>query len=435
MTNLNLSPTYRYWLYESWGRIATVIGSKRLTSYATLDEACDKFKSVYKEKVGIKFDHNNSPSHKQPGKYFHLLIDFEITNRIPNTFGKSELSEPIHELMKIIFDIKHMKQMMISCDLDLKQMPLGNIQRSQIRESMTVLKEISKLIEKNGSLDKLRDASNEFYTLIPHGFSINRPPIIDSIDVVKTKNEMLESLLNMRAIYGFLEGENGEKMNPLDACYHKVKTDLNPLSKDAPDFIKICDIVRNTHGSTHNHYTLEVLDVFQVNRKREDVRSRKYKSLENRQMLWHGSRITNYVSILTKGLRIAPKEAPATGYMYGKGIYFADIVSKSANYCLYGLKDNTGVLLLCDVALGKTKNGEYVHNYTDIPNENEQSVKGCGEYFPTEYSTLDGVKVASGGLRQANFPTKLKYNEYVVYDISQVKMKYLVKVKFRKSTV
>jgi hypothetical protein len=50
-------------------------------------------------------------------------------------------------------------------------------------------------------------------------------------------------------------------------------------------------------------------------------------------LLWHGSRTTNYAGILSQGLRIAPPEAPVTGYMFGKGIYFADMVSKSANYC------------------------------------------------------------------------------------------------------
>lgn len=38
--------------------------------------------------------------------------------------------------------------------------------------------------------------------------------------------------------------------------------------------------------------------------------------------------------------------------MFGKGIYFADMVSKSANYCMVSHGNNTGLLLLCDVALG-----------------------------------------------------------------------------------
>lgn len=34
-----------------------------------------------------------------------------------------------------------------------------------------------------------------------------------------------------------------------------------------------------------------------------------------RMLLWHGSRLTNMVGILSSGLRVAPPEAPVTGYM------------------------------------------------------------------------------------------------------------------------
>lgn len=50
------------------------------------------------------------------------------------------------------------------------------------------------------------------------------------------------------------------------------------------------------------------------------------------------------------GLRIAPPEAPSTGYMFGKGVYFADMFSKSANYCFTSKECSTGVLLLCEVS-------------------------------------------------------------------------------------
>lgn len=49
------------------------------------------------------------------------------------------------------------------------------------------------------------------------------------------------------------------------------------------------------------------------------------------------------------GLRIAPPEAPVTGYMFGKGVYFADMFSKSANYCYATRTAKDGVLLLCEV--------------------------------------------------------------------------------------
>jgi poly [ADP-ribose] polymerase len=55
---------------------------------------------------------------------------------------------------------------------------------------------------------------------------------------------------------------------------------------------------------------------------------------------------------LFQGLRIAPPEAPATGYLFGKGIYFADMVSKAAYYCYSNANSSVGLLLLCEVALG-----------------------------------------------------------------------------------
>jgi len=41
-----------------------------------------------------------------------------------------------------------------------------------------------------------------------------------------------------------------------------------------------------------------------------------------------------------------------TGYMFGKGVYFADMVSKSANYCRTSKQDPKGLMMLCEVALG-----------------------------------------------------------------------------------
>jgi poly [ADP-ribose] polymerase len=73
-------------------------------------------------------------------------------------------------------------------------------------------------------------------------------------------------------------------------------------------------------------------------------------------------------------LRIAPPEAPVTGYMFGKvlllinlyyykkGVYFADMVSKSANYCGASKENNEALILLCDVALGEF-NDKYYADY------------------------------------------------------------------------
>jgi poly [ADP-ribose] polymerase len=44
-------------------------------------------------------------------------------------------------------------------------------------------------------------------------------------------------------------------------------------------------------------------------------------------------------------------EAPANGYAFGKGVYLADLSSKSANYCVSSLSGGVGLLLLVEAEL------------------------------------------------------------------------------------
>ena len=123
------------------------------------------------------------------------------------------------------------------------------------------------------------------------------------------------------------------------------------MDKNSQEFKVIEKYVNNTHAQTHTNFHLEIEEVFTLRKEVEEERYRK--DIHNKQLLWHGSRLTNYVGILSQGLRIAPPEAPVTGYMFGKGVYFADMVSKSANYCFTNKQNNTGLMLLCEVALGE----------------------------------------------------------------------------------
>lgn len=50
--------------------------------------------------------------------------------------------------------------------------------------------------------------------------------------------------------------------------------------------------------------------IFEVAREGEFDRFKAFKTLHNRKLLWHGSRVTNFAGILSQGLRIAPPEAP-----------------------------------------------------------------------------------------------------------------------------
>jgi len=61
--------------------------------------------------------------------------------------------------------------------------------------------------------------------------------------------------------------------------------------------------------------------------------------------------------------------------MFGKGIYFADMVSKSANYCCTNQQQDTGIMLLSEVALGDMHELTRAHFVTKLP-DGKHSTKG-----------------------------------------------------------
>jgi poly [ADP-ribose] polymerase len=116
--------------------------------------------------------------------------------------------------------------------------------------------------------------------------------------------------------------------------------------------------------------------------------------------------------------------------MFGKGVYFADAVSKSANYC-YPSRDKPSILLLCEVAVGESRElhqADYCAN--NLP-PGKLSTKGVGNMQPDPagFKTLeDGTVVPAGKLVQTVENSHLLYNEFIVYDISQIRIRYLLRV-------
>ncbi|EYC34492.1 hypothetical protein Y032_0001g440 [Ancylostoma ceylanicum] len=123
--------------------------------------------------------------------------------------------------------------------------------------------------------------------------------------------------------------------------------------------------------------------------------------------------------------------------MFGKGVYFADMVSKSANYCRVGQGED-GLMLLCDVALGKVKPevNAAMHSLDTIKGYN--SVQGLGSMEPDPnklVKEVDGYAIHMGKPVDAHKDKNcgLYYNEFIVYDVDQIRMRYLVRVRFKEN--
>eukprot|EP00112_Aurelia_sp_Birch-Aquarium-sp1_P024430 Seg7723.1 transcript_id=Seg7723.1/GoldUCD/mRNA.D3Y31 product=Poly protein_id=Seg7723.1/GoldUCD/D3Y31 len=111
--------------------------------------------------------------------------------------------------------------------------------------------------------------------------------------------------------------------------------------------------------------------------------------------------------------------------------------SKSANYCYPSRSKPIGLVMLCEVAIGKSRELLAADYEADKLPDGYNSVKGLGKIAPDpddQHNMVDGSVVPFGvpkdtGVQNPNGYT-LNYNEYIVYNTNQVKSKYLIQVKF-----
>ncbi|XP_059573331.1 poly [ADP-ribose] polymerase 1 [Alligator mississippiensis] len=430
----------RYWVFRSWGRVGTVIGSNKLEQMPSKEDAIEHFLNLYEEKTGNSWHSKNFT--KYPKKFYPLEIDYgqdeEAVKKLTVGAGtKSKLPKSVQDLIKMIFDVESMKKAMVEFEIDLQKMPLGKLSKRQIQSAYSILNDVQQAVSGGGTDSQILDLSNRFYTLIPHDFGMKKPPLLNNLEYIQAKVQMLDNLLDIEVAYSLLRGgnEDGDK-DPIDVNYEKLKTEIKVVDKDSEEAKIIKQYVKNTHAATHNAYDLKVVDIFKIEREGESQRYKPFRQLHNRQLLWHGSRTTNFAGILSQGLRIAPPEAPVTGYMFGKGVYFADMVSKSANYCHTSQADPVGLILLGEVALGNMYELKNASHITKLP-KGKHSVKGLGKTAPDPTATIsyEGVEVPLGnGMSTGINDTCLLYNEYIVYDVAQVNLKYLLKLKFNYKT-
>eukprot|EP00029_Vermamoeba_vermiformis_P007076 TRINITY_DN2952_c0_g1_i1.p1 TRINITY_DN2952_c0_g1~~TRINITY_DN2952_c0_g1_i1.p1 ORF type:complete len:941 (+),score=268.76 TRINITY_DN2952_c0_g1_i1:48-2870(+) len=430
----------KWYVFRKWGRVGTTIGGNKLEAFSTKAAAKKNFEKLYYEKTLNEWS-NRKKFVKQPGKFYPIELDFgmkkedeEIKEKEFDK-SKSKLDQRLASLIELMFDTKAMKRALIEMEIDVQQMPLGKLSKNHLMEGYKVLTEIQELIKLgNAPKAKFVDATNRFYTLIPHSFGMDNPTIIDSQEQLQEKVDLIYSLLEMEIATTLLRSADDDTDDPLESHYKKLNCAMEPLDHDSDEFQMIKEYVKNTHAPTHTDYTLKLQEVFKVDRANESANYKKYDKLKNKMLLWHGSRLTNYVGILSQGLRIAPPEAPVTGYMFGKGLYFADLVSKSANYCHASKDSPVALMLLAEVALGEMYELKKA-KYMDKPPKGYDSTKGVGTTVPDESSTkiIDGEVVVPYGKcvkSEAVKKSELLYNEFIVYDTAQVKLKYLLQVEF-----
>lgn len=242
------------------------------------------------------------------------------------------------------------------------------------------------------------------------------------------------------------KSQKQEKMNLLDRQYQELKMqEMTPLDHTGVEFQELAKYLVDSAGQTHG-IKYKIHDIFRIERKGENDRFNKsdFAAMgvkSDRRLLWHGSRISNFGGILSQGLRIAPPEAPATGYMFGKGVYLANMSTKSANYCVSHTSNGTGLLLLCEAELGTPPLKLIRSDYNAGERAKEEgciSTWGVGATAPKGWKDagvvhpgLKGVlmpDVSTAPGPSGEFGSELLYDEFICYDVAQVRLRYLLRV-------
>ena len=431
-------------LFTRWGRV----GVPGQHDAKNVDEFSGPklFMQKYKDKT-IK--HN----------YKEIFIDYEAEVKkedLPKDKKENKnkkkfintLSKDVMELISLIYNKKMINDNLHEIGYDSKKLPLGKLSQVTLTNGLNILKQIeSELKGKNPNRTHLMEYSSNFYTQIPHDFGFQKMSnfIIDTIEKVKEKIDMISALSDMKITLKILENVESEKdeeyeneeEKQIHDYYKQLNCDIRSISKDEKIYsvlnkyltAKIDEGDRDAFGSYYGiRNNLSLIKAYELNRHGE---KEKFKDFGNKKLLWHGSRITNFVGILSQGLRIAPPEAPSSGYLYGKGVYFADMSQKSSCYCCP--VNNIALILLGEVSLGEEdKRTTTDFNLPSTLKEKCNSVHAMSRLEPSSGEFIDGDVFVPNDIAKFNE----RYNhcndhaEYIVYNVDQIKLRYLLKIRY-----
>ncbi|KAF7661940.1 hypothetical protein LDENG_00250260 [Lucifuga dentata] len=434
----------KYYSWNRWGRVGEV-GQSKLSKFDKVENAIKDFEKKFKDKTKNNWsDRMNFMSHS--GKYTLIEVDGEQdaevkvdtvdgkTVKVTKNIQPCTLDDATKKLVELIFSNDMFKEAMECMNLDIKKMPLGKLSKLQIAKGFEVLEEIEAAMNKKNGKSRLEELSSKFFTTIPHNFGRNRPPTIDSTEIVEKKKEMLMVLADIelaQTLKSETEKAQEEMVetvpHPLDQDYNSLKCNLSILKKDTDTF-KVIEKYLKATACTYRKP--KILNVWEVNRETEGERFSEHDDLENRRLLWHGTNIAVVAAILKSGLRIMPH----SGGCVGRGIYFASENSKSAGYVR--TSKNTGVMFLSEVALGKEHTITKDNSSLKKAPAGYDSVVARGSVEPDPskdiFINLGGKKVAvpqGEPIAQPQFSESYFSNsEYLIYKESQCCLRFLLEL-------
>ena len=459
-----------YVLFTNWGRIDRWSrGQYQNTPYSTPEDAIKEFKKIFKAKSGNEWEDRESFVNKHK-KYRIVQAEFVQKKDVPSfkidlkTSQQSELPFSTQCLLKDITDVKMIKKAYDDSDIDETCIPFERIKEEVVTRAFNILDQILPLVKKKTKLDaqkfkvddnkhddvlkQLSDVldmicrlSSEYYFLVPKdGYEFEKVAPIDSEDSIEEEKKRLSYLVEFETSKSMILGAmlRRTEVHPLDYIFSSLNCKIELLEENCQESQHILRYMYCSHGAEQKR----VEAIYRVQCEQERKKFFLATKPKNRKLLWHGTKLSNMMSILHKGMIVDAPYAEVTGRSFGNGVYFADIFDKSFSYS-DGMDREGQYMLLCDVALGKCKQVPW-NDREGIEKAKESSDKFdslhvLGDNIPEEKMTLKtkgGFSIPLGKIvrREAEkeeeryYWYKQDYSEYVVYRPENIVLRYIVRI-------
>jgi poly [ADP-ribose] polymerase len=302
--------------------------------------------------------------------------------------------------------------------------PLGPLHEEQLRQASDLLRQLEEMVPATTFVAQVRGTvvrhhakkpeinpemklalagmSSRYFTLIPHKLGAKAPPVLDTQAAVRREQYMLSCLADLDRLLR----RDGQVLRTLSVRrqYDSLGTVIDKVNPQTAEFKRMR---RQAPG---------LLRLFRVRREEE---RRRFRGGANVRQLFHGSRMHNWLGILSQGM-LLPAQVEELGVALtdsgwlGRGLYFGDIKTG----ILYAGKGagETAYVLACQVALGRQKP---MHKITyDITGP------------PPGYDSCHGVARTSDVEVMSDF----QQDEYVVYDDNRQYMTHLLEIEGKAGT-
>lgn len=438
-------------VWTRWGRVGEVQGAqlKMMGPFATIELAEKAFNKKFREKVGYHWV-DRATKEPIPRKYELLKIDHSGDSKQEENIGESgdvkvesKLDQVTKELIQLLFQEDLYLDALKEFDIDVRRMPLGKLTTDQIEKGVTVLKEIEQKIQNGASSTdnaEFQRLSSRFYTVLPHDFGRQRPPTINTQDRLQKCFDMCNVLRDVEKAKDMMndatasssENSGSAKARAkVDVQYDQLNSDMRLLEEGSEEM----NMVRRAFAETKGSHRGTLQNAWRVERHGEAARFQQMKkgiAVGNHMLLWHGSHIGSISAILANGLRIMPHSRGRCG----RGIYLATENNKSLDYTHPAVSQKIGCMFLAEATLGRVHG--IVMDQCDLTKAPQgfHSVRACGRQSPpkTEQVILDEVPVqvpvSKPVSRKKYQNSSFWQDEMVVYNEQQVRIRYVLSVRF-----